>query len=133
MEKKRSKGLVLMGCFLVVLGICQVSNIPNALAWKSGAGEMAYLYVWGIFLYLLMFLGYLLSGIFLFFYKNWARKLAIGLSIAVLILGSLSLSSLSSLRGSFWSVDMCYRIMFLMISGFPILYLTRPKVKEQFK
>jgi hypothetical protein len=128
MEKKRSKGIVILGTFLLV---CLLPALMAAfIAAISGPGPSERIHGPSQIrlVFILSPVAFLLAGIGVLALKNWARVFTIIVCsvMTLLIIGLLFLST---------SVDLLPLIFFLaivIIFTSIIYYLTRPKVKRQF-
>jgi hypothetical protein len=93
---------------------------------------------WSFLLALILVSGlaYLLSSPFLFKLKNWARKLTINCSIILLIcfVPLLIYFTVSGAWQNFFVGALAFSsIPYIMFPLFFIIFLSRPKIKEQFK
>jgi len=130
MERERSKGvsifaiLLMTGAFMGTVYWLIISAPEN----EYSPGEMVF--------YFFEFLAIpTIAAIGIFKRKNWARLMCLGLAwlacIAIVILGLTFGISLSS--GSDSAVGVKVLLLALAVCGPVIFFLTRPKVKEQFK
>jgi hypothetical protein len=167
MEKKRSVGVIIIALVMLIYSILclylwredlyglfrpiQFSSIPSTIV---------------VFLFLLFCshrtldgIAYLIAGIFILTFKNWARKFAVISSIILFLISLLGaiygliqpdslhpgnffylqpytfFGGVTSIPDSPFSRFLVIGIVYipLIIYGLVIAYLTRPKVKEQFK
>jgi len=110
MGKKRSSGIIALSITYVFLGLLSlVLKMP------------------------IVSLLYIIIGIGIYLFINFVRYFAIILSILGLIINALMLGNLpqSSMLNS--SLTILVFLLFGLFNGGVIYYLTRPKVKEQFK
>jgi len=135
MEKKRSKGITILGICLL---LCAVPALFAALigmvsqSYAKGVTEVVIDIIMRI-LFISSPLTFISAGVGMLNLKNWAR-------IMVMFIFPIPSFIAISISGSFLNVIMPPDIVSLMtllgtavMSLAIIFYLTRPKVKEQFK
>ena len=113
MEKKRSVGVIIAGIILILFSLFCL--IP-ALVFYSGNWPR-----------LLSYILWLISGIGLLFFKEWARILSLFPMGYLLLMDIIFFKALIIRKALLMELPLIATIVFF------IIYLTRPKVKEQFK
>ncbi len=108
MDKKRSNGVIIVGIMLIISSI---------------AGILGRYADWRLLIYIPLFI----SGVGILFLKNWARVLSI------LILTIFTIETFIILKNFSTPILIIMQAFGVIYFLFLIYYLTRPKVKEQFK
>ena len=75
---------------------------------------------------------FIVTGIGLYKLSNWAKNMAICISICMTLFISITFSVVVYRGLSFLTLSIVALILFIL-SILPMIYFTRPKVKEQFK
>ena len=127
MEKKRSVGVTVVGIAFLILGL--IALCLSLWSYNIGAsdGFSELMILWLVFsIFLLILMGtLLLLGAFTLLLKNYFLIL-----ILLYILFFVSLASLLITGTSFYKL---YSLALTIFFGLAVFYLTRPKVKAQFK
>jgi len=133
MEKKRSKGITLVAIFSIMVGLYFLYEKHSGIHYLPQLIEAKQ---WLVLSGILIDFLYIIAGIGLLRRLNWSRKLFIFITFVFLI---------GVIRSSFYLImnDMIAQYspilmvrLFMIMSilfVFSLIYLTRPKVKEQFK
>ena len=130
MEKKRSIGVTLFSIYFIIIGMGSLVLIYLKPNWT--ASHQYYYVVYNIIL--------LVLAVYVFQLKEWARKWIIYLQILDVVIVSIFLIQQGTLPANL-PITPALRI-FVLVSPFvalmvapavSIYFLTRPKVKEQFK
>jgi len=138
MEKKRSIGVTIFSLYLVIVGVLSSFFSIQVIIRLIHSGAISRMIDSGtisaqngtLFIRTIVFIAFIVGGVFVYLRKNWARRMMV---IICSIYGTLSVSVyiyynlLTELPIWFFS------LMIFMTYIFPIVFLTRPKVKEQFK
>ena len=143
MEKKRSKGVIILGIYLFVLASAWLLGLQRQREWVSGWVKWEIIISTSLFGFLFLFLGINILRL-----KKWARKFVIWLFLILMIrsifIGPLYIEKRYSYDASKGLIEEPYKVrarsvalyyIFRIIvnGGIIIFFLTRPKVKEQFK
>lgn len=120
MERKRSIGITLFGTFALILGLVMLT--------VSSRMMMYHLTLYTT-VYVIASLSFIGSGIFMFKRKNWARRLFLVL---------LTINVFTGTQGYYFGLLLVKSLFVYLIFSFSpfvlsLYYLTRPRVKEQFK
>lgn len=133
MEKKRSKGIVLLGIYLVLLGIFFTILVIAVLLFLKGHQELVQhkpVGELGVLAAALAFLSITVGGINIIRMKKVGWNMSFYPLLFFLIFGIYDTVN-NFLNQQLYGYDR--RIFFLVSMGMPLYFLTRPKVKEQFK
>jgi len=127
MEKKRSKGIAVFSVILMIYGLgCSMCVTPSFLK----KAPFSLIEIVAILPHLALLFYFFIGGIFIFYLKNWARKLmVVWCTLAFLSVIYYLYVGLSGEAPYMVSVS----LPMLVIYSVPIYVLTRPKIKEQFK
>ena len=149
MQKKRSKGVKLLGIFIAIMGLLRLFSVlmlfnvslsllsPNELSWQNVSNAISFtvqelqrqrgITVFQLSASQILNLGFFISGIGILLLKDWARWLLLGVSIisAFLIIFGLFLRGIK--------IGTLSNIYFLALYILFIYCFTRLKVKETFK
>lgn len=137
MEKKRSFGVTVFGAAMLFY-----SFIYLIIPFKFFLFRMPESFI-GLLIFVSMFLSYFITAIGIFLLHEAARKAALFITIPILIVALLwSISAIGQVisnpaggEDAGWGIiDLCFIcILYLSLHVFFLFFLTRPKVKEQFK
>ncbi|MFA4888053.1 MAG: hypothetical protein WC628_00560 [Candidatus Omnitrophota bacterium] len=118
MEQKRAVGVILFGIGEMLIGLFALRWFFSFQKLSKVSYDPAPLAAEISFLFLILFFGYIMIGVFVLKQEEWARKLSIFLVPSAIVFANNETLALAA-------------IGFFSIANF--FYLTRAKVKEQFK
>ena len=129
MEKKRSKGIIILGVYLLLCTIPAVfaAIIGGMSVSRVGSPPEVALDIILHILFITSPIAFLVAAVGLLELKNWARILTMILSPILMYITCFGVCILFNLPPILMLVT--FAILFVII----IYYLTRPKIKEQFK
>ncbi len=146
MEKKRSLGIIICGLLAIIIGLLELYGCLEFYNWSSLDKELLQLDSLKLVTFIIIAISFLVSGIFILKLRNWARILFMILMVYWVIFGLLKLfiphiidkillpSTVEVVYKYFELSDL---LIYFIWYGLPaigsIYFLTRPKVKEQFK
>ena len=138
MEKKRSFGVTVFGAAMLFYSFIYLIPSYIFLVRLRMSGSFI-----GLLIFVSMFLSYFITAIGIFLLYEAARKAALFITIPILIVALLwSISAIGQVISNpaggedagLGIIDLCFIcILYLSLHVFFIFFLTRPKVKEQFK
>ena len=131
MMKKRSAGTIIFGALMIALScVGFAGNVLHALSYIQSAVKMPMVYILSLSLACVVNIISFVSGVGILKLMEWARKMAIAVSVGILVIYPLLLMLLKAPMTLFNNIIVAIGL------GFPLAllyYLTRPSVKEQFK
>lgn len=133
MEKKRSLGITIFAYLIIAVSLLSFATIITTAIGRHNQFPNIRLFEDDHFMVpfcimMVSFVGFGFVGIGLLMLKRWARTLCL---ILISLLGALYIASFAFNHLGLLSVGIISIVA--AIIAFPFLYLTRPKVKEQFK
>ena len=134
MEKKRSKGVTALAIFLslYILPACVIGFYAGITGLSGNSPYNNLSFKAGRLLYMLSPLIFLISAIGIFMLKAWGRILTLVLSVGILLFSVYGVfDAFKALALNQFSIILFFIILVTFSSA--IYYLTRPKVKEQFR
>jgi len=133
MEKKRLIGITIFSSYLVFAGLIGFSSmieiIRRGIYFKATHPDVTGLGLGRHHVLVFIYFPFIIGGIFTFFRRNWARKLLVAMCSLLCVDSIYYTYSAMSWR----KVDWMEYILVSTVTIFPIIFFTRPKVKEQFK
>jgi len=136
-NKKKSFIIKSLWVYLIILGIFFLAIIPPQIRYLNhilnqnphDVGFNSIVSVIGTIIPIFVAVGIFVGGICIISLKNWTRLLVIyscvGINLEIIYMSIAWISKIKDLY-------LFFGIVFILC-GIPVFYLTRPKVKEQFK
>ena len=131
MEKKKSLGVTVLGLFLILLSALSLIVLTLFPPMSKNPPLLTFYVIWAV--------GVFIAGIGIIRLKEWARKLALTFfTIKTIQLVASSIKDINILikKSSSFGViivGIVLSVVFVIVLIGIIIYLTRPKVKEQFR
>lgn len=125
--QKRPLGITLTGGFSIFFGVLLVINLISQ--WNKILGQYTFLMV---IVYLLFGGSLIAAGVGILKTRNWGRWLLMGVCGILLFLLAISIASSASKPHAFDALTILILLWPLSLFLTPIIYLTRPKVREYF-
>jgi len=137
MEKKRSVGVTIFGIIVIIVSIFEILSgfVGGTMICLVAGVKPHAIFIGVMFLFTMIGIMYLIGGFGILSLKYWARNLILLVSFfkSILIILSLFLGIKVVIKEPAAALYFIPQIIVLFLLISILYFLTRPKVKEQFK